>query len=107
MAASKKAPAKSSATVKRQARGPAKARSPARPSRSGAVATASRTARRPQSRTVLARNAQKRARETAAQIVPADAIGLLERGHREADGSFAQVEQDEEPPPALARQLCL
>ena len=107
MAASKKAPAKSSATVKRQARGPAKARSPARPSRSGAVATASRTARRPQSRTVLARNAQKLARETVAQIVPADAIGLLEQDHREAEAFFAQFEQDEERQPALARKICL
>jgi hemerythrin superfamily protein len=106
MAARKKAPAKSGATVKRQARGP-KARTLARSSRSGATATASSAARRTPSRAVLARNAQKLARETVAQIVPADAIGLLEQDHREAEAFFAQFEQDEERQPALARKICL
>src|SRR3954471_20991482 len=104
---SKKTAAKSRASSKTQPRRPAKAKAPARPSRSGAAPRRSSAAQRPPSRALLARNAQKLAREAVAQIVPAEAIGLLEQDHREAEAFFAQFEEDEERQPALARKICL
>src|SRR4051812_19931267 len=105
--ASKKTAAKSRATPKSGSRRPATAKAPARPSRSGAAPRRSSAPRRPPSRAVLARNAQKLARETVAQIVPADAIALLEQDHRETEAFFAQFEEDEERQPELARKICL
>jgi hemerythrin superfamily protein len=107
MAASKKARAKSRATPKTPARRTPKARSPATPARSRAASKRSTSARRVSSRATPARDAQKLARETVAQMVPAEALGLLEQDHREAEAFFAQFEQDEERRPALARKICL
>jgi len=39
--------------------------------------------------------------------VPAEAIGLLEQDHREAEAFFAQFEQDQERQPRLAGKICL
>src|SRR4051794_15718263 len=83
----------------------AKAKAPARPSRSGAAPRRSSAARRPPSRAVVARNAQKLASERVAEMVPADAVALLEQDHREAEAFFAQFEQDRERQPALARKI--
>ena len=40
-------------------------------------------------------------------MVPANAIGLLEQDHREAEAFFAQFETDEERRAELARKICL
>lgn len=58
-------------------------------------------------RAALARAAQKIGREAAAQMVPADAIALLEQDHREAEAFFTQFEEDEEGKGELARKICL
>ena len=65
---------------------------------------------RPRTRIRLAaspRVAQKIGREAVAQMVPANAIGLLEQDHREAEAFFSQFETDEERRAELARKICL
>lgn len=66
----------------------------------------SRTRRRTE-RATLPRVAQKIGRDAVAQMVPANAIRLLEQDHREAEAFFDQFETDEAHRMELARRICL